>query len=295
MREFDYLEPTSVQEASRMLADLGDEARLMAGGTALMLAMRQRMLVPTHIVSAARIEALRGIRWDATEGLRIGALSRHIDIARSELVQRHVPMLADMAARLANPQVRHQGTLGGNLCYGDPSTDPPGCLMALGAQLVLANHRGERVLPVEEFLVDFFETALGPDELVLEVRVPPLSEDATGHYTRFRRTAAEHRPLVNVSVLARHEGRLCRQARIVVGASVPVPQRVREAEALLEGAMVTPRLAEDVAARVAEAIEPIDDLRGSQEFRREMVRVNTQRTLEQVFGLAVAPIEGETR
>lgn len=295
MRDFDYLEPSSVEEASRMLADAGDEARLMAGGTALMLALRQRMLMPSHIVSAARLDALRGIDFDATSGLRIGALTRHAEIAASPLVQRHYPMLADMAGRLANPQVRNQGTLGGNLCYGDPSTDPPGALMALGAQLVLASARGQRVLAIEEFLVDYFATAIEPDELVVEVRVPPMAADATGLYTRFRRTAAEHRPLVNVSVVVRREGLLCRQARIVVGASVPVPVRARRAEAFLEGATLTPAIADEAARIVAEDIEPISDHRGSDDYRREMVRVNTQRNLEQLFGLPAQPIEGETR
>ena len=138
MRDFDFLQPTSIAEASRMLADLGDDCRVMAGGSALMLAMRQRMLTPSHIVSIARLDALRGISFDAREGLRIGALSRHCDVARSPLVQQHYPMLAAMAAQVANPQVRHQGTIGGNLCYADPATDPPSCLLALDARVTLA-------------------------------------------------------------------------------------------------------------------------------------------------------------
>jgi aerobic carbon-monoxide dehydrogenase medium subunit len=288
MRDFEFLQPTTIREASRMLADLGDEARLMAGGTALMLVMRQRMLSPTHVVSATRLEPLRGIEFDATRGLRIGALCRHSDIARSDVVRRHYPMLASMAARVANPQVRNQGTLGGNLCYADPATDPPGCLMALGAQVLLASSRGERVLSIEDFLVDYFATALEPDELVVEVRVAPPAADETGLYTRFRRTAAEHRPLASVSVVARHDGTLCRQARIVVGAAVPVPLRLRRAEAFLEGKRVTQEVALEAAAMVATDIEPISDIRGSEDYRREMVRVNAGRTLEGVFGLAAA-------
>lgn len=206
MREFDFLEPTSVDEASRMLADLGDEARVIAGGTALMLGMRQRMLAPTHLVSMANIARLRGIDRDDQGGLRIGALTRHADVARSQLIQQTVPVLAYMAARVANPQVRNQGTLGGNLCYADPSTDPPGCLMALGAQVVLGGARGERVLSMEEFLVDYYVTALEPDEILLEIRVPAMASDAVGRYSRYLRTAAEHRPLVNVALVARRDG-----------------------------------------------------------------------------------------
>lgn len=291
MREFDYLEPATVAEASRMLADLGDEVRVIAGGTALMLAMRQRMLAPTHLISVAKIERLRGIDFDAAQGLRIGALARHSDIARSPLVHQHAPVLASMAARVANPQVRNQGTIGGNLCYGDPSTDPPGCLMALGARVVLGSARGERVLSMQEFLVDYFVTALEPDELVLEVRVPPLAAGALGVYTRTLRTAAEHRPLVNVAFVARREGARCHAPRLVVGASTPVATRLPRAEILLDGQVVTPALATQAAAVAAEDINPVEDLRGSAEFRREMVRVSVRRTVAELFGLQTE--EGE--
>lgn len=285
MREFDFLEPASVEEASRMLADLGEDVRVIAGGTALMLAMRQRMLAPTHLISVARIERLRGIDFDAAQGLRIGALARHSDVACSPLVRQHAPVLASMAARVANPQVRNQGTIGGNLCYGDPSTDPPGCLMALDAQVVLGSVRGERVLSMQEFLLDYFVTALEPDELVLEIRVPPLAAGTVGVYTRYLRTAAEHRPLVSVAFVARREGARCHAPRLVVGASTPVPTRLQRAEALLDGQTVTPELAAQAADVVAEDIAPVEDLRGSAAFRREMVRVNARRTVAELFGL----------
>ena len=286
MRDFDFLEPATVHEASHMLADLGDDCRAIAGGTALMLGMRQRMLAPTHLVSLARLAQLRGIEFDAKNGLRIGALARHADVAASPLVRQHVPVLASMAARVANPQVRNQGTIGGNLCYADPSTDPPGCLMALGAQVVLGSSRGERVLSVEEFLVDYYVTALEPDEIVVEIRVPPLAAGTDGVYSRFLRTAAEHRPLASVAFVARHDGLLCREARIAVGASTPTPIRLRRAEAFLEGRTVDERAVHEVADIVAADIEPVSDARGSADFRRDMVRVVARRTVAELFGLA---------
>lgn len=285
MRDFDYLEPATVAEASRMLSDLGDDCRAIAGGTALMLGMRQRMLTPTHLVSLARIEALRGIDFDPRHGLRIGALSRHADVANSALVQRHYPVLASMASRVANPQVRNQGTIGGNLCYADPSTDPPGCLMALDAQVVLGSARGERVLGIEEFLVDYYVTALEPDEILVEIRVPPLAAGATGVYTRFLRTAAEHRPLASVAFVARREGGLCHEAKLSVGASTPIPTRLRRAEAFLEGRTVTADIAAEAADIVAADIEPVSDARGAADFRRDMVRIVARRTVAELFGL----------
>jgi carbon-monoxide dehydrogenase medium subunit len=285
MREFDYLEPTSVEEASRLLAELGEDARVIAGGTALMLGMRQRMLAPTHLISVAKIERLRGIGFDPQHGLRIGALTRHSDVARSPLVRQHVPVLASMAERVANPQVRNQGTIGGNLCYADPSTDPPGCLLALDAQVVLGSARGERVLSIDEFLIDYYATALAGDEIVVELRVPPLAQGTVGLYTRYLRTAAEHRPLVSVAFVARREGQRCHAPRLVVGASTPIPTRVPRAEALLDGQTLTPAIVQQAADIVAEDITLVDDLRGSADFRRAMVRVNARRTIAALFGL----------
>lgn len=285
MLDFEYLQPTSVAEAGRMLADLGDDARLIAGGSALMLAMRQRMLNPSHLVSLGRIEGLRGITRDASGTLHIGALTRHAELAASTLVQQHWPMLADMAHRVANPQVRNQGTLGGNLCYGDPATDPPCCLLALDASVVAVGPRGERVLAMGEFLLDYFTTALAPDEVLTEIRVPPLAPGSRGHYARFLRTAAEHRPLVSVAVTLQLDAGGCRQARIAVGASVPMAQRLTRAEEMLSGNTLTAQRVQDAADAVAQGIEPLSDLRGDSHYRRAMVRVVAQRSIAGLCGL----------
>ena len=285
MLDFDFLEPTSVAEASQMISDLGEDCRVIAGGTALMLAMRQRMLNPSHLVSLGKLQHLRSISADGQGWLRIGALSQHADVAESPLIQGQWPMLASMAARVANPQVRHQGTLGGNLCYGDPATDPPGCLMALGAQVVLVSAKGERVLPMAEFLVDYYTTALAADELLTEIRVPPLSQGVTALYTRHLRTAADHRPLVNVALVAKRQGETCSEARIVVGASTPVPTRAMRAEAFLVGKAVTPELVAEAANLVAADIETLSDARADADYRRDMVRVVARRSMAKLFGL----------
>ncbi|WP_077000407.1 xanthine dehydrogenase family protein subunit M [Variovorax sp. KK3] len=285
MHDFEFLEPRTVAEASRMLADLGDECRVMAGGTALLLAMRQRMVAPSHVVSALRLDGMWGINFDPQQGLRIGALVRHAELARADVVRQHYPTLAAMAAQVANPQVRNQGTLGGNLCYADPATDPPGCLMAHGAQVVLGSARGERTLSIEEFLVDYYVTALEPDELLVAIRVPPPQPGADGRYTRFLRTAAEHRPLASVSLVVRRDGALCREARLVVGASVPVPGRLARAEEFLRGRTVDPMVAAEAADIVAAEIDPISDNRGTADFRRDMVRIACRRTIADLFGL----------
>lgn len=285
MRDFEFLEPATVQEACRMLADLGDECRVIAGGTALLLGMRQRMLAPTHLVSLGRLSSLRQIDFDERNGLRIGALASHADIARSPLVQARYPMLASMASRVANPQVRNQGTIGGNLCYADPSTDPPACLMVLQAQVVIQGPGGERVLAMDEFLVDYFTTALGPDEVVTAIRLPVAPAQASGVYSRMLRTAAEHRPLVSVALQASLQGDVCHEARLAVGAATPIPVRVERAEAFLAGKSVTHQVAVEAADMVATDIETLSDLRGSAGYRRDMVRVVARRTIAELFGL----------
>ena len=285
MHEFDFHEPASVAEASRMLADLGEDARLIAGGTALVLALRQRLLSPKHLVSLGRIDGLRGIAWNEAGGLRIGALTPHAEVAASPLLKLRYPMLADMAARMANPQVRHQGTLGGNLCYADPATDPPGCLLALGAQVVLAGRSGERVLHIEDFMVDYYTTALEPDEVLTEIRLPPPPADGDGRYVRHLRTAAEHRPLLNLSIQVRRNGRHCTQARLVLGASTTIPVRLAKAEACLQGRSLTADLAAEAAHCGAAEIDPIDDSRGSAAYRREVAAVVLRRTLIDLFDL----------
>jgi carbon-monoxide dehydrogenase medium subunit len=194
-------------------------------------------------------------------------------------------MLASMASRVANPQVRNQGTLGGNLCYADPATDPPGCLLALDAHVVLANRQGDRVLPIADFFVDYYTTALEPDELLTEILVPPPPDGAMGLYNRHLRTAAEHRPLVSVALIARQIGGVCAEARIAIGASTPIPTRVTRAEAFLAGKTVTRDTVAEAAAIVAEDINTLSDARGDAEYRRDMVRLIARRSLAQLFDL----------
>ena len=287
MRDFEYLSPDSIAEASSLLAEHGENCRMIAGGTALLLALRQRMVAPSHLISLAGIGKLRGITYDEQTGLRIGAMTLHAEVARSPLVQKYYPMLADMAGRVANPQVRNQGTIGGNLCYADPATDPPSCLMALDASVVLSSIRGERVVAISDFFIDYYTTALAPDEILAEIRVPRPTFDI-GYHARFHRTAAEHRPLVNLAMTIKRDQDILRDVRIVVGASTTVPTRVKKAEAFLVGKVVTVPIALQTAEIVAEGIEPISDIRGSDSFRRDMVRVVARRTIERLCGLETA-------
>lgn len=284
MHEFAWAEPATLAEASALMAEHGDDARLIAGGTALILGLRQRMLAPTHLVSLAAIAELRGISVAADGALLIGALTTHREIAMSGVVRQGWPVLAQMAAVLANPQVRNQGTIGGNLCYGDPTTDPPACLLALEAEVLLAGVSGRREMSLADFLVDYFETALEADEVLVALRLPATARRGGGHM-RHRRTAAEHRPMLNLCVSADHFGRDCREIRIALGATVPVARRVPAAEALLAGQSVTPALVSEAAELISGAAGMLDDMRGSAAYRQQVTRVMARRHLAGIFGL----------
>lgn len=248
--------------------------------------MRQRLLSPRQLVYLGGIPGLNRIEFDAENGLRIGALARHVDVASSPVIRQNFAMLATMASHVANPQVRNVATLGGNLCYADPATDPPTCLMSLGASVNIVSAAGERMVSLEQFYPDYYQTALAPDEVVTTVHVPPLPPGASGAYTRFLKTPAEHRPLVGVGVVGRHVRGALQDCRIAIGASVPVPVRATRAEQFLEGKQPTREVLEEAANIAAADIEPVSDFRGSADYRREMVRVVVGRTAAAAFGVA---------
>lgn len=283
---FQIHEPSSVLEASQLLAEYGDQAAVYAGGTELLVIMKERLVHYPHLVNIKTIPGLNQIAA-AEDELIIGALATHKAIEQSPLVLAHAPLLAELEAQVANLRVRSTGTLGGNLCYADPATDPPGCLLALDARVRLASRRGTRELALADFIVDFYTTAIEPDELVQDILVPPLPAGAAGHYARHLRTAAEHRPMASAAVLVQRRGDICTAARIVVGAATPVPRRLARAEEALIGQRITAERVAEAASLAAAEITPIDDLRGSAEYRRTVVRVQAERCLAGLFGLPV--------
>lgn len=287
MQPFKFLQPETLEEAVHLLTEHEDEGRLIAGGTALMLAMRQRLVQPACLISLDRIETLRGIDWHPDSGLRIGAFTLHADVASSPLVRAHYPMLADLAQRMANPQVRNQGTLGGNLCYGDPATDLPGGLLALDAEVVLHGVQGQRRLALADFLVDYYTTAIEPDEVLVEVRLPPPGVFSKSRYARFLKTQAEHRPLVSVAINLQFEQGYCRDVRIAIGAATPVPQRARKAEDRLAEEFVSCALIEEVAGIAAAEVDVLDDTRGREWYRRRVIEVQTRRSLASLFEITL--------
>jgi carbon-monoxide dehydrogenase medium subunit len=287
MRRFRLVEPDSLAAASAVLAD-EPEARPIAGGTALVVLIKHGVYQPTLLVSLRRVGELGGIEPTPAGGLRIGARSTIREVELDPRVRSGYPILAEACHVVANIRIRNLATIGGNLAHADHQSDPPAALVALGATVELAGPAGERSLPVSELLIGPYETALEPGELVRSVVLPPSEPGWRGAYLKFTTRSSEDRPAAGVAAMIRSvEGR-CAEARLVVGAVGPAPTRIAAAEALLRGRPLDAGLADGIGPLVAEAIEAIDDIRGSARYKRQVAGVVAERALARVGAEAVA-------
>jgi len=268
----EWHEPRSLDEVLSLRAEHGDEATIIAGGSFLGIIMNQKFFAPTMLVALRNVPDLAHI--EAGDGvLRLGAMATHRAVERSEVVKEGWPTLAFNFSVVANPRVRNQATVGGVVADADYASDPPSMLAALGARVVARSARGERGIPMEEFVLGHYETALEDDELVTEVRVP--HSDGRSVYRKFRSRSSEDRPCVSVAA-ALEDGGL----RVVVGAVAERPQYFPEVCALAEGERLDGELAAEIGCRYAEEIEPISDSRGSARYRRRVIAVEVRRALE---------------
>lgn len=280
MRAFDFLEPRSVAEASAMLLEHGEGARPLAGGTSLVLLLRNRLAELTHAVHIGNLPELRGVRIADDGSLHIGALTTHAEIAAHPLIRSRYPVIAEMAAQVANPQVRNVATLGGNLCYADPASDPPTCFAALGARVRVLRGREAREIELQRFFKGYYETELAPGDVVTEVIVPPLADAKKAFYSRFITTPAEGRPLVAVAACVAASGaQQWHEVRLFLGAVVGAPLRMSRAEQILQGKRLSGDVLAEAAECAAQDIDAIDDFRASAAYRREVARVVVRRTL----------------
>jgi carbon-monoxide dehydrogenase medium subunit len=234
--QFDYVAPSSVEEALQVLADKGDEAKVMAGGQSLLPVLRMRLNAPEVVVDIGRIEGLRGIRDDG-DALVIGALTTHHDVANDPLVAEHALLLQLAAREVADAQIRHRGTLGGALTHADPAGDLGAPVLALGASFTIATQAGSRTVPADEFFVDLFETAVGEDGILTEVRVPKHTGWGA-RYEKFVRVAHQW-PIVAVGATVRAEGSSIAEARVGLTNMGSTPLRARATEDALVGAEAT--------------------------------------------------------
>ncbi len=277
----DWIEPTSIPDVLRSLADYGEDARLIAGGTWVTLVLKQSLLSPPALISLRRVPGLDGLDYDPAKGLTIGALVTHRTMETHPLVRSHYPMLAETFGVVANVRIRNQATVGGCVCDADYASDPPSMLVALEATATLQSSTGHRQIAVQDFITGHYETAIQSGELLTAIRVPPLPQGARGVYLKYRTRSHEDRPCVGVAVILATDGAVCSHLRVVVGAVASRPQRVPQAENLALGKPITEAVARQVADAYADAIDPLDDLRGSAWYRRQMIRVLVRRAILQ--------------
>src|SRR5688572_15075002 len=279
---FDYLAPDSLEEACSLLGERGEDARLIAGGTALVLLMKQRLVRPEVLVSLKRLEALRNV--EHVDGqLRIGATATHRSVEQNAHVRQHLPVLAETLRRVATPRIRNQGTLGGNLAHADPNQDPPPTLLVLNAAVELRSAGGERSVPLDEFFTDYYETAIQPGEILTSIRIPLPAAGTSAAFIKFLPRTADDYATVSASASLRlDQGRL-RDVRVALGSAGPTPLRARQAESMLEGQEPSEALLREAAAMVKDEVDPIGDIRGSAGYKRDMAAVFTYRAVRQAL------------
>jgi carbon-monoxide dehydrogenase medium subunit len=273
---FDYEVADSVEHAVELLGE-HDDTKLLAGGHSLIPLMRLRFARPAVLVDLSRLDSLRYVR-DAGEQVAIGALTRHHDLNHDALLQEHCPLVSHAAGLIGDPQVRHRGTIGGSIAHGDPASDLPTVLLALDADLVLKGADGERTVPAGEFFRGVFETALGPQDVLTEIRVPKLGPSGWS-YLKFTRRAQDWATVGVAAVVRRSNGTL-EDAAIALTNMGPTPMRARTAEQALRAAADVAAAAEAVAAES----DPPSDTSGSAEYRRHLATVLTRRALEEAIG-----------
>ena len=281
MHDFQLHLPTSLDETHALLDQYGEDARIIAGGTALVQAMKLRLERPEHLVALHRIPGLAGIQRSKGE-LRVGALATHREIETSTLVHDQLPLLSETYRRVATVRIRNVATVGGGLAHADPAQDPEPALIVLGARVRLASPTGTREVDVEELATDYLETVIAPNEVLTEILIPIPPSNTGFAFVKFLPRTADDYATVAVAVsLALDSDGNCRGVRIALGSCGATPIRARKAEAILQGRAPTPQRLRDIGEAVSGEVDPFDDARGSADYKREMAAVFTRRALEQ--------------
>jgi aerobic carbon-monoxide dehydrogenase medium subunit len=280
--KFDYLRPGTLDEAVRALGDAGDDAKVIAGGQSLLPLLRLRLANPELLVDVGGLDELRGV-YDEGDSLLIGARTTHYQLVHDPLIAQHCGLIAEAAETVADPAVRHRGTIGGSLAHGDAAGDLPAVALAMDATLVARGPAGDREIAAADFFVDYLTTALEPAEILTGVRVPKLGGWGY-HYEKFHRTAQAW-AIVGVAALVQRSNGQVANARIGLTNMGPVPVRATAAETAAAGAEASRDALRAAASRADEGTEPPADLHGAPDYRRHLARVLTGRALAAAAGV----------
>ena len=274
---FAYFRARTVDDVFEVLADRGDDARILAGGQSLMATLNMRLSAPDVLIDIGRVEGLAGIE-DAGDSLRIGATTRHVDVENSALIATHAPLIASAMPHIAHPAVRNRGTFGGSIAFADPAAELPACAVALSAKMRIAGRNGSRTVDADAFFGGLYETAIGPGEILVSVEVPKI---ATGWQSGFQEFARRHGDyaIVGLAAHVQVEGGRFGSGRLVFFGAGDRPVSAVRAAALLEGEVWSDALAGKLAEALKEELDPFDDLNADAAMRKHLAGVLVKRTL----------------
>jgi carbon-monoxide dehydrogenase medium subunit len=284
MPNIELVQPASLDEALSYLASHYDGTKIIAGGTALVIMLNNRLIAPARLLSLGRLTELQSIRHDPGVGLRIGALATIRQAEMSPLIREKNPTLARTFGKVGNIRVRNAATVGGNLSEADYASDPPCVLVALRATVKGNSVRGEREIPLTSLFKGFYETALAPDEILTELIVPDPAPGSRSTYLKYISRSSEDRPCVGMAVVLENgpDGS-CKELRLVAGAVSETPQEIESAEAMARGKHLSDSLIEEIAEVYASATDPLADLRGSAWYRKQIIRVMVRRAIQEAL------------
>ena len=274
--KFEYVAPSTVEEALSLLAQHGDDAKIIAGGQSLLPVLRMRLNAPEVVIDLGKIDALKGVRDDG-DAIVIGAMTTHHDVQHDPLVQEHALLISRAETEVADPQIRHRGTFGGALAHADPAGDLGAPALALDAEFVVAGQGGTRTVAATDFFVDLFTTAMEENEILTEVRIPKRSGWGA-HYEKFVRVAHQW-PIVAVAAAVKVDGGTISEARVGLTNMGSTPLRARSVEEALVGQPATEDAVRNAAASAAEGTHPPSDLNGDADYRRHLATVLTRRAV----------------
>jgi CO/xanthine dehydrogenase FAD-binding subunit len=291
---FEYLEPTSIQEATSLLAKFDGKAKVIAGGTDLVVQMKRKLIRPQYIVNLAFIPGLEYINYDPKDGLKIGAMTTISALEKSSISQPGYSVISQAASKLGSMAIRNVATLGGNLCNAAPSAEMAPALIGLSAKAKIFGPKGERVVLLEDFFTGPGTTVLKTGELLTEIQVPVPSTHTEAVYLRHEIRGALDLAIVSVAAVIRLQpgDAVCQEAKVVLGAVAPTPLRAHRAEETIKGKTINEEFIEKVAQVAADEARPISDVRASADYRREMVKVYTKEVIRKVLDLAKSPKGG---
>jgi carbon-monoxide dehydrogenase medium subunit len=276
-RKFDYYVPASLNEAIGILSE-NEEAKVLAGGQSLLGLLKLRLTAPAALVDISKLTDLSYVREDA-DCLAIGALTTHDTIEHSSTIKEKFTILNEAASKIGDQQIRNLGTIGGSACHADPAADLPTALRVLDAEFVIQGRKGERVVPASNFFVDMFTTAVGHDEVLREIRLPYLPPNSASAYVKHSLREHDFAIVIAGAVLTVEDGNVCEGVRIGLGAAGPTPLRATPAEQYLKGKILDEATIAEAAERAVEGANPPSDVHGSRQYRVEMIKVLTKRSL----------------